>query len=137
METYLFNEIKWDFFQTVVVSVAERTSYFCWRVNWFDRYGRRIFSPYADDLSYSTLTIFPGNIKMVKTRQTISSSGPFEQDGRTFCPLPLIAAESQYHEESRLIYGPFESTLSDQGFPVEHGLDAFNLPLTGTRLYHL
>ena len=45
-----------------------------------------------------------------------------------------IAAESQHHEESRLIYGPFESTLLDQGFPVKHELDAFNPPLTGTLL---
>ena len=53
-----------------------------------DRYGRHIFSPNEDDLSYSVRTIFSGNIKMVKARQTISSSEPFEQDGRTFCLLP-------------------------------------------------
>ena len=35
---------------------------------------------------------------------------------------PFIAAESQHHEESHLIYGPFESTLLDQGFPVEYEL---------------
>ena len=54
-----------------------------------DRYGRGIFSRHEDDLSYSARTIFPDNIKMVKARQTISSSEPFEQDGRTFCPLPI------------------------------------------------
>ena len=59
----------------------------CSRKN-FDRYGRRIFSPNEDDLSYSARIIFPANIKMVKARQTISSSELFEQDGRTFCPLP-------------------------------------------------
>ena len=51
--------------------------------------------------------------------------------GRTyFLSAPFIAAESQYHEESRLTYGPFESTLLEQGFQVEHELDACNSPLT-------
>ena len=57
---------------------------------------------------------------MVKARQTSSSLEPFEQQNHS-----TIAAESQYHEESRLIYGLFESTLLDQGVPVEHELDAF------------
>ena len=58
--------------------------------------------------------------------------------GRTyFLSAPFIAAESQYHEESRLTYGPFESTLLDQGFQVEHELDACNSPLTRTRLCRL
>ena len=39
-------------------------------------------------------------------------------------------------KESRLIYGPFVSTLLDQRFPVEHELDACNPPLTRTFLYH-
>ena len=60
---------------------------FVWRVNWFDRYGRHIFSPNEDDLSYSTRTIFPDNIKMVKARQTTSWAG------RTYClSAPFIAA---------------------------------------------
>ena len=47
--------------------------------------------------------------------------------GRTyFLSAPFVAVESQHHEESRLIYGTFESTLLDQGFPVEHELDACN-----------
>ena len=62
---------------------------------------------------------------MVKVRQTTSSSEPFEQQNHNT------------HEESRLIYGPFESTLLDQGFPVEHELDAFNPPLTVTTLRRL
>ena len=57
------------------------------------------------------------------------------QAGRTyFFSAPFIATESQHHEESRLIYGPFESTLLNQGFPVEHELDACNPPHTGTPL---
>ena len=47
-----------------------------------------IFSPNEDDLSDSTRTILPDNIKMTKARQTISSPEPFEKDGRNFCPLP-------------------------------------------------
>ena len=73
---------------------------------------------------------------MVKTHQTFSSSESFEKDGRTLS-APCIAAESQHHEENRLIYGPLESTLLDQGFPVEHELDACNPPLTGTPLCRL
>ena len=70
----------------------------------------------------------------MKTSQTISSSEPFEQD---FLFAPFVAAVSQHHEESRLIYGPFESTLLDQGFPVEYKLDAENPALTGTPLCRL
>ena len=43
---------------------------------------------------------------------------------------PFIAAASQHHEESHLIYGTLEYTLLDQGFPVENELDAFNPPHT-------
>ena len=53
--------------------------------------------------------------------------------GRThFLSAPGIAEEAQHHEESHLIYVHLESTLLDQGFPVEYALDAFNLPHTGT-----
>ena len=31
-----------------------------------------------------------------------------------------------------LVYGPLESSLLDQGFPIEYKLDEFNLPHTGT-----
>ena len=54
-----------------------------------------------------------------------------------FLSALFIAAESQHHDESRLIYGPFESTLLDQGLPVEHELDACNPPLTGTPICRL
>ena len=65
----------------------------------------------------------------MKARQTISSSATFEQGETYFLSAPFIAAKAQHHEESRLIYGPFESTLLDQGFPVENDLDACNPPL--------
>ena len=74
---------------------------------------------------------------MVKARQTTSSSETFRAGWTYFLSTPFIAAESQHHEESRLIYGPFESTLLEQGFPDGHELDACNLPLTGTLLCHL
>ena len=41
---------------------------------------------------------------------------------------------SRNHEEGHLIYGPLESILLDQGFPVEYELDEFNTPHTGTTL---
>ena len=50
---------------------------------------------------------------------------------------PFIAAASRCHEESHLIYGPLESILLDQGFPVEYELDEFNPPHTGTTLSRL
>ena len=53
--------------------------------------------------------------------------------GRThFLSASCIAVEAQHHEESHLIYGNLESTLLDQGFPVEHELDAWNQPHIGT-----
>ena len=54
-----------------------------------------------------------------------------------FLSALFIVAESQHHEESRLIYGPLESNLLDQGFPVEPELHAFNTSLTGTPLCRL
>ena len=53
--------------------------------------------------------------------------------GQTYLlSTPFIAAASQHHERSHLIYGPLESTLLDQGFPVEYELDAFNPPHRNT-----
>ena len=49
----------------------------------------------------------------------------------------LIAAASRIHEESHLIYGPLESSVLDQGFPVEYELDEFNTPHTGITLSRL
>ena len=44
----------------------------------------------------------------------------------------LLAVTSRNYEEGHLIYGPLESILLDQGFPVEYELDEFNPPHTGT-----
>ena len=44
----------------------------------------------------------------------------------------------QHHDTMRkAIYGPLESVLIDQGFPVEYELDEFNPPHTGTTLSRL
>ena len=60
------------------------------------------------------------------------------QKGQTYLLSALfIAAASRHHEESHLIYGPLESILIDQGFPVEHELDEFNTPHTGTPISRL
>ena len=96
-----------------------------------------MFSPNEDDLSYSARTIFPGNTKLGKARQTISSSEPFRTGQMYLLSAPFIAAASQHHEESHLIYGPLESTLLNQGFPGEYELDAFNPPHTGTPSFRL
>ena len=80
---------------------------------------------------------FPGQHKNVESPPIYLFLRTFRAGRTYFLSVPFIAAESQHHEESRLIYGPFESTLLDQGFPVEHELDACNPPLTGTLLCRL
>ena len=74
---------------------------------------------------------------MVKARQIKLFLKTFRAGRTYFLSASFIAVESQHHEESHLIYGPFEPTLSDQGFPVEHELDACNLPHTETLLCRL
>ena len=64
---------------------------------------------------------FLGSTKLGKSRQTLS-----------FSELFRTAAASRHNEESHLIYGPLESILLDQGFPVDYVLDEFNPPQTGT-----
>ena len=66
-----------------------------------------------------------------------SSSDPFRTGQTYLLSAPFIAAASWHHEENHLIYGPLESILIDQGFPVEYELDAFNPPHTGTPLSRL
>ena len=77
---------------------------------------------------------FPGQHKNGESPPNYLFPRTFRTGRTYFLSAPFIAAESQHHEESRLIYGAFESTLLDQGFPVEHELDACNPPLTGTLL---
>ena len=80
---------------------------------------------------------FPGQHKNDESTPNYLSLRAFRA-GRTYIlSAPFIAAESPHHEESRLIYGPFEFTLIDQEFPVEHELDTFNPLLTGTPLCRL
>ena len=83
------------------------------------------------------MTIFPGSTKLGKSHQTLSSSEAFAKDRHIYCPLSSLAATSWHNEESHLIYGPLESILLDQGFPVEYELDEFNPPHTRTTLRHL
>ena len=54
----------------------------------------------------------------------------FEQDRRIYCPLSSLAAASRHLDEIHLIYGPLDSILFDQGFPVEYELEEFNPPHT-------
>ena len=74
---------------------------------------------------------------MGKARQKLSSSVPFRTRQTYLLSTPFIAAASQHHEKSHLIYGPLESILLDQGFPVEYELNACNQPHTGTPLCRL
>ena len=121
----------------IVWSVAERTSYFClarkfiwplWSSHIFTQWGWLILFSLDHFLGQHKNGESPPNYLFLRTfwaRQTY------------FLFVPFIAAESQHHEESHLIYGSFGSNLLDQGFPVEHELDACNPPLTGTLLCHL
>ena len=117
-----------------LASVAERTSYFClackliwplWSLHIFTQWGWLIlFSP----------DHFPGQHKNGESPPNYLFLRTFRAGRTYFLSAPFIAAESQHHEESCLIYGPFESILLDQGFTGEHKLDACNPPLAGTLL---
>ena len=73
---------------------------------------------------------FPGQHKNGENSPNYLFLRTFRVERTYLLSTPFIAAESQRHDESRQIY-------LDQGFPVEHELDAFNQPLTGTPLCRL
>ena len=114
--------------------VAERTSYICLarKLIW-PLWSSHIFIQWRWLILFS-LDHFPGQHKNGESPPNYPFLRTFRAGQTYFLSVPFIAAESQHHEESRLIYGPFESTLFVQGFPVEQELDAFNPPLTGTPL---
>ena len=117
--------------------VAERTLYFCLALKLiWPLWSLHIFTQWGWLILFS-LDHFPGQHKNGESQPNYFFLWTFRAGQMYFLSTPFIAAESQHHEESRLIYGPFESTLLDQGFPVEHELDACNLLLTGTPLCHL
>ena len=79
---------------------------------------------------------FPGSTKFGKNRQTLSCQKLSNWTDVLLSAL-LITAALRTHEERHLIYGPLESSLLDQGFPVEYELDEFNTPHTGITLSRL
>ena len=117
--------------------VVERTSYFClarkliwplWSSHIFTQWGWLIlFSP----------DHFSGQHKNGESRSNYLFLRTFWEGRAYFLSDPCIAAESQHHEESRLIYRPLEFTLLDQGFPAEQELDACNPLHTGILLCRL
>ena len=134
---YLILTFKIEVKKNIVDIVAERTSFFClghkliwplWSSHIFTQWGWLIlFSP----------DHFPGQHKNGGSPPNYLFLRTFQAGQMYFLSTLFIAAKSQHHEESHLIYRPFESTLLDQGFPVEHKLDICNPPLTGTPLCHL
>ena len=100
--------------------VAERISY-VWRINYFYRWSRHIFSPNGDDESHSARMTFPGKSNSVKARQTRSSSGSYEQDGCLSVRSLLSSNITPRGEPSDS--WTLGSTLIDPGFPGEHELD--------------
>ena len=114
------------------MSVAERTSYF-WLARELIRalWSSHIFTQWGWLILFSS-DHFPGHHKSDESPPNFLFLRTFRTGRTYFLSAPFIAAESQHHEESRLIYGPFESTLLDQGFTVEHELEACNPPYTGT-----
>ena len=103
-----------------ICNIAQRTSYFylvckliwpLWSSHIFPQWGWLIlFSP----------DHFPGQHKNGESPPSYLFLRTFRAGRTYFLSAPFIAAESQHHEGSHLIYGPFESTLLYQGFPVEH-----------------
>ena len=79
---------------------------FVGHVNQFNRYVRHIFSPNEDDLSYSARTIFPWQHKNGESPSNSLFLRIFRARWTYFLSSLFIAAESQHHEESHLIYGP-------------------------------
>ena len=75
---------------------------------------------------------FLGSTKLGKARQTLSLAQKLSN--WTDVLLSALIAAARIHEENHLIYRPLESSLLDQGFPVEY---EFNMPHTGTTLSHL
>ena len=116
---------------TIFECVAERTSYFClarkiiwplWSSDIFTQWGWLIqFSP----------DHFLGQHKNGESPPNYLSLSTFRTWRTYFLSAPFIA-DAQHHEESHLIYGPL-----DQGFLVEHELDACNPPHIGTPLRRL
>ena len=111
--------------------VAERTSYFCLahKLIW-PLWSSHIFTQWGWLILFS-LDHFSGQDKNGENLPNTLFLSTFSNRTDVFT-APFIAAEAQHHEESHLIYGPLESILLDQGFPVEYELDAFNLPHRNT-----
>ena len=114
--------------------VAERTSYFCLaRKSIWPLWSSHIFTQGGWLILFNP-DHFPGQHKNGESPPNFLFLRTFRAGRTYFLSAPFIAAESQHHEKSRLIYGPLESALLVKGFPVEHEVDAFNQPLTGTPL---
>ena len=119
------------------MTVAERTTYFCLarKLIWLF-WSSYIFTQWGWLIQFSP-DHFPGQHKNGENPPNYFFLRTFQARQTYFLSDRFITAESQHYEESRLIYGPFESTLLDQGFLVKHELDACNLSLTGTPLCRL
>ena len=113
--------------------VAERTSYFCLMRKLIRRLGStHIFTQSGWFILFSP-DPFSGQHQIEEDPPNILFFKTFRK-GQT---LSSLAATARHHEESHLIYGPLESIILDQGFPVEYELDEFNTPHTGTTLSRL
>ena len=114
--------------------VAERTSYFC--------LARKLIWPLGSThifTQWEWLILF--NPDHFSGQHQIGEGPPntlflriFRTGQTYFLSALFIAAASQHHEESHLIYGLLESIFLEQGFPIEYEFDEFNLPHTGTPL---
>ena len=104
---HFFGNFCLNFWIIMIIYVAERTSYFClvrkliwplWSSHVFTQWGWLIFSP----------DHFPGQHKNGESPPNYLFLRTFWAGRTYFLSAPFIAAESQHHEESRLIYGPFD-----------------------------
>ena len=120
-----------------IPSVAERTSYFCLvhKLIWL-LWSSHIFTQLGWLILFSS-DHFPRQHKN-------GESLPNYLFLRTFSSrTDMFSVHSLHSSRITTPWGKlsnlwtFESTLLDQGFPVEHELDAFNPPLSGTPLCRL
>ena len=137
-EMHWFSEIElWlikKLIKFIYPCVTERTSYFCLARKLIWPLGStHIFTQWGWPIQFSP-DHFSGQHQICESPPIYLSLRTFRKGQKYLLSAPFIAAASQHHEESHLIYGLLESTPLDQGFPVEYELDACNQPHTGTLL---
>ena len=111
-------------------------AWFCSRKNFIFLFGTFINLPVRVDAYFPLFSLdhFSGQHQIWKSPLNTLPQKLSNWTDVLLSALLLLVAVSRHHEKSHLIYGPLESILLDQGFPVDY---EFNPPHTGTTLRHL